>query len=112
MPVFSVAAFLVLAGFCSLYAVSPRTGSTFNLPIERWMNRYRAMSRSFGAGLLLLALALLLRSEGIAAGVFIYFILFMATASLVILLAPLKLLNTISVPCTYGLVAILEMMLF
>lgn len=112
MPVFSLTAFLVLAGFYSLYSVSPRTEPAFKSNIVTRIQRYQALTRTFGAGLLLLALALQLLSEGIAAGVFTYFILLMTTGSLVTLLAPLKLVNSVSVPGTYGLIAFLEMMLF
>ncbi len=112
MPVFTLAAFLVLTGFYSLYTVSRRTECCGNLSIESRLEQHQMLTRITGAWLLLFGLAVLIISEGTAAGVFTYFILLMTTASLVILLVPLRLLSVGSFLTIYGLMAFVEIILF
>ncbi len=83
-----------------------------NLGFEQSINHHKKSSTYVGLALMFLSLGLSCFYWGIGAGTFTFFIILMTVASLVILLAPLRLLNYTFLILTFGCSFIFETLLF
>jgi len=89
----TIISLLTFFAFYLLYGTSKQTVSAGNLGFEKWTGAHKKASQYFSLALLILSLGLSCFYWGIGSGTFTFFILLMTIASLVILLAPLRLLN-------------------
>lgn len=79
---------------------------------EKWIVDHHSESQYVGLALLIISLGLSIWLWGLGSGVFTFFILLMTVASLVVLLAPLRLLSYKSVGITLVFFLIYEFVLF
>lgn len=86
---------LIFLGFYLNYVTSAKTRQSLPPLIQDYTNKYRVGLRRIGMVLLFLALIISTQQLGWGSGVFIFTILLMTVASLIILLAPLELLQPI-----------------
>ena len=80
--------------------------------IEKWMAGHRSVSQYSSLALLIISLGLSIWLWGLGSGIFTFFIILMTVASLVILLAPLRLLSYKSIGLTLFFFLICEIILF
>ncbi|HET8736331.1 MAG TPA: hypothetical protein VFM69_07015 [Pricia sp.] len=99
--------FLAFAGFYFQYCTSERIQTPEGLGFEGWAATHAKISNSMGLALMLLSCILCIVNWGLGAGIFGFLILVMTIGSLILLAAPLKLINRIFV-----LVALLGMLTF
>lgn len=85
--------FLTFLAFYLLYCTSQKMAAVDTLGLEKWTGTHKRASQYASLALMILSLGLSCFYWGIGSGTFTFFILLMTVASLVILLAPLKLLN-------------------
>lgn len=87
--------FLTFAAFYLLYSTSKKMAavSISKLGIEKWSCKKNKIAQIASLALMIFSLGLSCFYWGLGSGVFTFFILLMTVASLVILLAPLRLLN-------------------
>lgn len=104
--------FLIFIGFYLNYVTSAKTRQSLPPLIQDYTNKYRVGLRRIGMVLLFLALIISTQQLGWGgSGVFIYLILLMTVASLIILLAPLELLQPIPLFLGLSLLIITENLL-
>ncbi len=84
---------LTFIAFYLLYSTSKKMSAVGNLGFEQSIGAHRKTSKYISLALMILALGLSCFVWGLGSGTFTFFILLMTIASLVILLAPLRLLN-------------------
>lgn len=104
MPALSMVSFLVFSGFYSLYASSDQT-SIHNRLLCR-----PTIAQAIGSGLLLVALALAISTEGLGSGIFTFFIILMTLGSLIVLLVPLDWIDYRSLFPAFGFMIISEIL--
>jgi hypothetical protein len=81
---------LSLLGFYLLYNTSKKVQLSRTLFIERWAQDNSTAAKYSGLLLFIVGLVISMLSFGIGSGVFLFFVILMTVASLVVLLAPLK----------------------
>lgn len=84
---------LTLIAFYLMYGTSKKMAAVGNLGLEKWSGEHKKPSQLASLALMIFSLGLSCFYWGIGSGTFTFFILLMTVASLVILLAPLRLLN-------------------
>ncbi|MDF0716048.1 hypothetical protein PY092_07815 [Muricauda sp. 334s03] len=84
---------LAFIAFYLLYCSSKKMTTMGNLGFEQPIGAHRKASKYVGLALMIFSLGLSCFYWGIGSGTFTFFIILMTVASLVILLAPLRLLN-------------------
>lgn len=89
----TVISLLTFIAFYLLYGTSKKMAAVGELGLEKWTGEHRKASRYASLALMILSLGLSCFYWGLGSGTFAFFILLMTVASLVILLAPLRLLN-------------------
>ena len=99
--------FLAFAGFYFPYCTSERIHTPEGLGFEGWAATHPKISNNLGLTLLLLSCILCIVHWGLGAGILGFLILLMTIGSLIVLAAPLKLINHIFV-----LIAILGVLTF
>ncbi|MER3317849.1 MAG: hypothetical protein RIB79_06115 [Allomuricauda sp.] len=85
--------FLTFIAFYLLYGTSKKMATVGKLGTEKWTGKHKKIVQLASLALMIFSLGLSCFYWGLGSGVFTFFILLMAVASLVILLAPLRLLN-------------------
>ena len=100
---------LTFWGFWTYYQTSRR--AQLNKPgvFTRWVRNHRREGRLIGLAVLAAALALTMAGHGTGSGIFTFLIALTVVASLVILLAPLGLINVKTVGAMVVLFLILEL---
>ena len=104
--------FLVFLGFYLLYSTSKKMTGVGVLGFETWVVDHCIASKYISLALLILSLGLSIWLWGVGSGVFTFFILLMTIASLIILLAPLRLLSYGSIGMALVFFLICEIVLF
>lgn len=108
----TIISLLTFFAFYLLYGTSKKTVSAGNLDFERWTGANKKASQYASLALMILSLGLSCFYWGIGSGTFTYFILLMTIASLVILLAPLRLLNYRLLGILFLCAVLFEILLF
>lgn len=89
----SIASLLVFFGFYTLYNTSQKAYLSNTLTVEKWLQNNPKPSKLIGLGLLITAYLILLLEKAIGSSALIYLIQIMTIGSLVVILAPLKIIN-------------------
>ncbi|MAM18363.1 MAG: DUF3325 family protein [Bacteroidota bacterium] len=108
---FSVAFLLCFLGFYCWYLSSKRvkqSGSKF----QKWMNNRPNFTKVTGSIFLIISCMLLVKSSGVGAGIFLFFIVLMSLASLTILLVPLRIFRYPLILATFLILLFTEIFLF
>lgn len=84
---------IVFIGFYLLYGTSQKMAMVDGLGLEKWIGGHVNLSKYSGLALLIVSLGLSCWYWGAASGTFTFFVILMTIASLVVLLAPLRILN-------------------
>lgn len=84
---------LTFMAFYLLYSTSKKMSAVGSLGFEQSINEHKKTSTYIGLALMIFSLGLSCFYWGLGSGTFTFFIILMTVASLVILLAPLRLLN-------------------
>ena len=84
---------LTFIAFYLFYGTSKKMASVGELGIMKWTGENRKIAQIAGLALMVFSLGLSCFYWGLGSGTFTFFILLMTVASLVVLLAPLRLLN-------------------
>ena len=88
----TIISLLTFIAFYLLYSTS-KMAATGNLGFEQTIRAYRKTAKYISLALMIFSLGLSCFYWGLGSGTFTFFILLMTVTSLVILLAPLRLLN-------------------
>lgn len=88
---------LIFIGFYFNYATSKKMKLDSFIGFHKGFDQRRGSFKMVGLTFLILALAICINQLGYGSGVFIYFILLMTLGSLIVLLAPLKLIRPIPI---------------
>ncbi|MEL1241177.1 hypothetical protein [Flavobacterium flavipallidum] len=83
----------IFLGFYVLYNTSKKATLESNLQLEKWIQQNPKPSRFIGLAILALAYSFLISIKAIGVSTLIYFIQIMVIGSLIVILAPLKLIN-------------------
>lgn len=89
----SIASLLVFIAFYALYNTSKRAHLSNVFPLEKWIQENPKYSKITGLSLLFLGYAILLFEKAIGCSTLIFFIQIMTIGSLVVILAPLRIIN-------------------
>lgn len=89
----TIISLLTFIAFYLLYSTTKKTSAVGVLGFEQTVRAHGKASKYISLALMILSLGLSCFYWGIGSGTFTFFILLMTVASLVILLAPLRLLN-------------------
>ncbi len=84
---------ITFSGFYLLYTASQKMVAVDNLGFEKWIGRHINFSKYSGLALLIVSLGLSCFHWGTGSGTFTFLIMLMTIASLIVLLAPLRILN-------------------
>lgn len=103
---------LIFISFYLLYGTSKKMAPVGELGIEKWTGEHKKISQYSGLALMILALGLSCFHWGIGSGTFTFFIILMTLASLIVLLAPLRLINYTFLGIIFACSFIFEILLF
>ncbi len=103
---------LTFIAFYLLYSTSKKMSVVRNLGFEQSTGEHKKTSKYVGLALMILSLGLSCFYWGLGSGTFTFFIILMTIASLVILLAPLRLLNYTFLALIFACSFIFETLLF
>lgn len=104
--------FLTFLAFYLLYRTSQKMAAVDTLGLEKWTGTHKRASQYASLALMILSLGLSCFYWGFGSGTFTFFIVLMTVASLVILLAPLRLLNYTFLTLIFACSLIFETLLF
>jgi hypothetical protein len=108
----SLLALFVFIGFYFWYAGSERVKPDGVLGVESLIRKHSYIGKTVGTAFLILSCSLSVLYLGFGAGIFTFFILLMTLGSLIILLAPLGLLNYKTLLPVLALMLFVEIILF
>ncbi|MEC7263131.1 MAG: hypothetical protein VXW38_05285 [Bacteroidota bacterium] len=103
---------LIFIAFYLLYSTSKKMAALDSFGVETWLGEHTKASKYTALALLTLSLGLSCFYWGMGSGAFTFFIIIMTVASLIILLAPLRLLTYTSLACALVLSLLFEIILF
>lgn len=89
----SLVSLTVFFAFYVLYNTSKKATLSNNYPVERWIQQNPKPSRFIGLGILVIAYTTLISLKALGASTLIFLIQIMTIGSLVVILAPLKIIN-------------------
>lgn len=98
----------IFLGFYVLYNTSKKATLESNLQLEKWIQQNPKPSRLIGLSILAIAYSFLISVKAIGASTLIYFIQIMVIGSLIVILAPLRIINYKLVLGTFFLAILLE----
>jgi hypothetical protein len=104
----TIASLIVFLAFYTLYYTSKRAVLSYDLGFEKWMKKNPKQTKITGLILLLLAYSLWLFTQSLGCGTLMFFIQLMAIGSLIIILKPLKKVNSKVILALFILIALLE----
>jgi hypothetical protein len=104
----TIASLIVFLAFYTLYYTSKRAVLTYDLGFEKWMKNNPRQTKITGLSLLLLAYAFWLFTQSLGCGTLMFFIQLMTVGSLIILLTPLKKVNSKALLLLFIGIALLE----
>lgn len=89
----SLVSLTVFFAFYVLYNTSKKATLSTNFPIERWVQQNAKPSRFIGLGILIIAYSTLISLKATGVSTLIFLIQIMTIGSLVVILAPLKIIS-------------------
>jgi hypothetical protein len=104
----TIASLIVFLAFYTLYYTSKRAVLTYDLGFEKWMKNNPRQTKITGLSLLLLAYTFWLFTQSLGCGTLMFFIQLMTVGSLIILLTPLKKVNSKALLLLFIGIALLE----
>ncbi|WP_276379006.1 hypothetical protein [Flavobacterium sp. H4147] len=90
----TIASLIVFLAFYTLYYTSKRAALSYDLGFEKWMQKNPKQTKITGLILLLTAYMMWLFTQSIGCGTLMFFIQLMTIGSLIIILTPLKKVNS------------------
>ncbi|WP_228235157.1 hypothetical protein [Allomuricauda sp. M10] len=103
---------LIFISFYLFYGTSKKMVVIHSFGMEKWIGEHASTSKFIGSALMIISLGLSCYQWGWGSGVFTFSIILMTLANLVILLAPLQLLNYRTSFIAFTLSLIFELFLF
>ncbi|WPO80323.1 hypothetical protein [Flavobacterium sp. KACC 22761] len=104
----TIASLVVFLAFYTLYYTSKRATLSYDLGFEKWMQRNPKQTKITGLFLLATAYTMWLFTKSLGCGTLMFFIQLMTVGSLIIILTPLKKINSKALLALLVFVAILE----
>lgn len=86
--------FLILSGCFTLVNTSKKAVLNNDTVVEKWIQTHTIKSKYIGCGFLLLALAVSIFNFGLTSGILFWLIALMTLMSLVIIIAPLRVIRS------------------
>ncbi|MGN7808971.1 hypothetical protein [Flavobacterium sp. 22076] len=105
----TIASLIVFLAFYTLYYTSKRAVLSYDLGFEKWMKKNPKQTKITGLVLLVSAYAIWLFTQSLGCGTLMFFIQLMTIGSLIIILAPLKKVNSKALLALLVIVALLEL---
>lgn len=105
----TIASLIVFLAFYTLYYTSKRAVLTYDLGFEKWMKKNPKQTKITGLALLVTAYAMWLITQSLCCGTLMFFIQLMTVGSLIIILTPLKKVNTKILLAILIIAALLEL---
>lgn len=105
----TIASLIVFLAFYSLYYTSKRAVLSYDLGFEKWMKENPKQTKIIGLGLLISAYAMWLFTQSLGCGTLMFFIQLMTVGSLIIILNPLKKVNSKALLALLIFIALLEL---
>lgn len=105
----TIASLIVFLAFYTLYYTSKRAVLSYDLGFEKWMQKNPKHTKIIGLGLLLSAYLMWLFTQSLGCGTLMFFVQLMTVGSLIIILTPLKKVNSKALLAILILVALLEL---
>lgn len=103
---------LVFAGFYAGYVSSQRASGTHFLPMRNWARKHATASRSIGLVILAAAAVAFARQFGTGPGILFFAVTLMTLGSLLLVLAPLRMVKGWMVAMSFAAALITETALF
>lgn len=103
---------ILCIAFYLLYSTSKKMAGAGVLGFEKWADDHRTTCQYLGLALMILSLVLSCWIWGLGSGIFTYFVLLMTVASLIVLLAPLRLISYATLGGAVVFFLICELVLF
>ncbi|WP_426483260.1 hypothetical protein [Flavobacterium sp. 2] len=104
----TLASLIVFLAFYTLYYTSKRAVLSYDFGFEKWMQQNPKQTKITGLFLLATAYAMWLFTKSLCCGTLMFFIQLMTVGSLIIILTPLKKVNSKALLAILLFVAILE----
>ncbi|MBP1221936.1 hypothetical protein [Flavobacterium sp. 1355] len=104
----TIASLFVFISFYMFYYTSKRAVLSYDYGFEKWMNNNPKETKISGLVLLLFSYTLWLFSKSLGSGTLFFFIQLMTIGSLIVILSPLKALNSKTVAILFVLAGVLE----
>ena len=104
----TTASLIVFLAFYTLYYTSKRAVLSYDLGFEKWMKKNPKQTKVTGLGLLLAAYTLWLATDSLGCGTLMFLIQLMMIGSLIVILSPLKKVNSKIILALFIIVALLE----
>lgn len=98
-------------GFWCCYQTSQKAALAAPLAWETWLRAHKQQAKLIGLSGFLVGLLVSIQQNGLGSGIFAYLISLTCIASLIIILAPLGLLNKWSIATTFLIMIVLEISL-
>ncbi|WDF60002.1 hypothetical protein PQ462_01225 [Flavobacterium sp. KACC 22758] len=105
----TIASLIVFLAFYILYYTSKRAVLSYDLGFEKWMKKNPKQTKITGLVLLVSAYAIWLFTQSLGCGTLMFFIQLMTIGSLIIILAPLKKVNSKALLALLVIAALLEL---
>ncbi|WP_264552677.1 hypothetical protein [Flavobacterium sp. N2038] len=104
----TLASLIVFLAFYTLYYTSKRAVLSYDLGFEKWMKKNPKQTKITGLLLLTVAYIMWLFTQSLCCGTLMFFIQLMTIGSLIIILAPLKKVNSKALLAVLIIIALLE----
>ncbi len=105
----TIASLIVFLAFYTLYYTSKRAVLSYDLGFEKWMKKNPKQTKITGLVLLVSAYAIWLFTQSLGCGTLMFFIQLMTIGSLIIILAPLKKVNSKALLALLVIATLLEL---
>ncbi|CAM3575854.1 hypothetical protein [Flavobacterium chungbukense] len=105
----TIASLIVFLAFYTLYYTSKRAVLSYDLGFEKWMKDNPKPTKLIGLSLLVTAYAMWLVTQSLGCGTLMFFIQLMTIGSLIVILQPLKKVNSKALLALLVFVALLEL---
>lgn len=104
----TIAGLFVFISFYMFYYTSRKALLSYDYGFEKWMNNNPGPTKISGLAVLLLAYSLLLFTKALGTGTLLFFIQLMTIGSLIVILSPLKVINSKAVAILFIVSALIE----
>ncbi|WET04959.1 hypothetical protein NYQ10_05795 [Flavobacterium johnsoniae] len=104
----TIASLIVFLAFYTLYYTSKRAVLSYDLGFEKWMKNNPKPTKFIGLFLLLTAYLMWLFTQSLGCGTLMFFIQLMTIGSLIVILQPLKKVNSKALLALLIIIALLE----